>query len=180
MLIRDAKPDELSEVGSIRVAAYRADGHLSPGSGYEPTLRDLGADGAAHVLVAVRDDDSLVGTVTLQVWPDGGHLVTSRGEAEIRALAVLPEARGVGLGRELLTAIMDRAVREQVSHLLLFTQIRMKAAHRLYERAGFSRLPDRDWEPEPGVLLLAYGTLLKESQPANVTPRTGQGTAFVS
>lgn len=33
----------------------------------------------------------------------------------------------------------------------------MKAAHHLYEQAGFGRLPDRDWSPEPGVTLLAYG-----------------------
>jgi GNAT superfamily N-acetyltransferase len=157
MLIRDAKPGELGAVGAIRVAAYLADGHLSPGSGYEPTLRGLGADGTGHVLVAVQDDGSLVGTVMLQVWPQVGQLVTSPDEAEIRALAVLPEARGAGLGRALLTAIMDRAVRVQVKQLLLFTQTGMKAAHRLYEQAGFTRLPDRDWVPEPGVQLLAYG-----------------------
>ena len=31
------------------------------------------------------------------------------------------------------------------------------AAQRLYQRAGFRRLPDRDWSPAPGVTLLAYG-----------------------
>jgi ribosomal protein S18 acetylase RimI-like enzyme len=161
MLIRDAQPGELGEVGSIRVAAYLADGHLSPGSGYEPTLRGLGADGTGHVLVAVEDDGSLVGTVMLQTWPDGGgQLMTGPGDAEIRALAVLPGARRTGLGGALLTAIMDRAVRERVKHLLLFTETGMRAAHRLYEKAGFIRLPDRDWEPEPGVLLLAYGLVL--------------------
>ena len=32
----------------------------------------------------------------------------------------------------------------------------MRAAHRLYERTGFRRLPERDWSPRPGVQLLAY------------------------
>jgi hypothetical protein len=36
----------------------------------------------------------------------------------------------------------------------------MKTAHRLYEAAGFTRLPDRDWSPEPSVVLLAYGLRL--------------------
>jgi hypothetical protein len=36
----------------------------------------------------------------------------------------------------------------------------MKAAHRLYDEAGFARLPERDWSPEPGVKLLAYGLVL--------------------
>jgi hypothetical protein len=33
----------------------------------------------------------------------------------------------------------------------------MVAAHRLYERLGFTRLPERDWSPLPGVHLMAYG-----------------------
>jgi hypothetical protein len=32
----------------------------------------------------------------------------------------------------------------------------MTAAHRLYERLGFTRLPDRDWTPVPGVDLRVY------------------------
>jgi hypothetical protein len=32
----------------------------------------------------------------------------------------------------------------------------MTTAHRLYERFGFTRLPERDWRPEPGVELLVY------------------------
>jgi hypothetical protein len=33
---------------------------------------------------------------------------------------------------------------------------RMSSAHRVYERLGFTRVPEDDWSPEPGVLLLAY------------------------
>jgi ribosomal protein S18 acetylase RimI-like enzyme len=161
MDIRDAKPDELSEIGAIRVAAYRADGFMSAGSEYEPTLRGLGGDGAGHVLVAAADDGTLVGTIMLQTWPDAaGQLVTGPGDAEIRALAVLPEARRAGVGRALLTALMERAQREEVRHLLLFTQPDMVVAHRMYEQAGFVRLPERDWSPHPGTGLLAYGLIL--------------------
>jgi hypothetical protein len=32
----------------------------------------------------------------------------------------------------------------------------MTTAHRLYERLGFRRAPDRDFEPVPGILLWAY------------------------
>jgi ribosomal protein S18 acetylase RimI-like enzyme len=161
MEIRDAKPDELTEIGAIRVAAYRADGFMSVGSEYEPTLRGLGGDGAGHVLVAVAADGTLVGTIMLQTWPDAaGQLVTGPGEAEIRALAVLPETRRAGVGRALLAALMERAEREEVRHLLLFTQPDMVVAHRMYEQAGFVRLPDRDWSPHPGTGLLAYGLTL--------------------
>ena len=32
----------------------------------------------------------------------------------------------------------------------------MRTAHRLYDRLGFSRLPECDWSPSEGVHLLAY------------------------
>jgi ribosomal protein S18 acetylase RimI-like enzyme len=164
MLIRDASPDEFAELGEIRVAAYLADGFLSPDSQYAPRLRSLGADGLDPVLVAVRTDDGgrdqLVGTVMLQGWPQGGEFLTGPDEAEIRALAVAPGNQRAGLGRALLAAVIERARRAGVRHLLLLTQPEMKAAHHLYEEAGFTRLPERDRRPVPEVLLLAYGLLL--------------------
>jgi ribosomal protein S18 acetylase RimI-like enzyme len=176
--IRDARQDEFDELGDVRVAAYLADGFLSPQSGYAPTLRALGADGLDQVLVAVDgapgapgDEDAaalqptshrgqILGTVMLQGWPQGGEILAGPDEAEIRALAVVPEARGTGLGRALLAAVVARAVHSGIRHLVLLTQAEMKAAHRLYDEAGFTRLPDRDWSPGPGVTLLAYGLLL--------------------
>ena len=159
VLIRDARPDEFDDLGDVRVAAYVTDGFLSPASGYVPRLRSLGADGLDPVLVAVDAGGSgeVLGTVMLQRWPHGGELLRDAGEAEIRALAVRPGARGTGLGQALIDAVIDRARQEGVQHLLLLTQPEMKAAHHLYERAGFVRLPDRDWYPEPDVPLLAYG-----------------------
>ena len=161
VLIRDAYPEELAEIGDIRVAAYQADGFLAPDSGYAQRLRELGSNRLGPVLVAVgHEHGPILGTVMLLPWPHAGSLVTEPGEAEIRALAVRPDARGAGVGRTLLAMIIDRAGRESVRHLLLSTQSDMKAARHLYEEAGFTRLADRDWSPEPGVALLAYGLRL--------------------
>lgn len=161
MVIRDAYPGELMEIGELRLTAYRADGFLSPDSGYAPRLRELGADGLGVVLVAFHHDGGPpLGTVMLQSWPSAGHVVQQQGEGEIRALAVRPGARGAGVGRALLAAVIDRAVREGLGHLLLSTQPDMKAAQHLYEEAGFIRLPERDWSPEPDDPLLAYGMQL--------------------
>ncbi len=126
MILRDALPGELAEVGEIRVSAYQAGGHMSPDSGYAPVLRALG-------------------------------VVASQDEAEIRALAVSPEGQGQGTGSALLRAAIERAKKAGVRHLVLLTQPDMQAAQHLYQKAGFRRLPDRDWSPRPGVTLLAYG-----------------------
>jgi GNAT superfamily N-acetyltransferase len=158
VIVRDALPGELAEVGEIRVAAYVADGFMSPDSGYAPTLRALGGDGDGEILVAVDEGGGrMLGTVTLQFWPHGGEIGVGRDEAEIRALAVVPGEQGRGTGTALLKAVIERAQRAGVRRLLLLTQQEMKTAQRMYQRAGFLRLPDRDWSPVEGVNLLAYG-----------------------
>ncbi len=164
MLIRDATADEMTEVGQVRVIAYQAGQHLSPNSRYEQRLRELGADGIGDVLVAVDAQGEIAGTVMLQPWPHAGKVVTGPDEAEIRALAVLPRAQGDGLGQALLDAVIERARVRQVRHLVLLTQSDMVKAHRMYAKAGFARLTDRDWSPEPGNLLLAYGLPLASPQ----------------
>lgn len=135
---------------------------MSPQSGYAPTLRALGASGDGTVLVAVPagDDNLILGTVMLQYWPKAGQVVTSPDEAEIRALAVAPDGQGRGIGSELLRAVIERAAQRGIRHLVLVTQPDMRAAHHLYEREGFTRLPGRDWSPVPGAILLAYGLML--------------------
>ena len=164
MIIRTALPTELPEIGDIRVAAYRADGFLSPASQYAATLHALGHDGNGDVLVAVADDGQLLGTVMVEYWPNQGGAMHGPGEAEIRALAVRPAARGQGAGNALLTAIIEHAAAHGVGHLVLATLPAMRTAHRMYEKAGFTRLPERDWAPgdsQSREQLMVFGLRLK-------------------
>jgi ribosomal protein S18 acetylase RimI-like enzyme len=162
--IREAAAAEMAEVGDIRIAAYQGGGYISPDSGYAPTLRGLGADGHGQVLVATVPRagraERIIGTIMLQTWPHAGQVVTGPHEAEIRALAVRPEAQGEGVGLTLLRNLMRRACQRGISHLVLCTEPSMRVAHHLYEREGFTRLPDRDWSPAPGTALLVYGLRL--------------------
>lgn len=163
MQIRDALPPELAEIGEIRVEAYRAGGFLALESGYEPALRSLGADGHGQVLVAEEPGGRLIGTVMLQLWPQAEEIVRGSDEAEVRALAVRPAAHGSGVGKALVAAVIERAARNGVRHLVLCSQPDMAAAHRVYEDAGFTRLPERDWSPNASVTLIAYGLRLAKS-----------------
>jgi ribosomal protein S18 acetylase RimI-like enzyme len=164
VIVREALPGELAEVGEIRVDAYRAGGFLAPDSAYAPVLRDLGAAGDGTVLVAV-DGSRILGTVTLQFSPNGGQAGADDDEAQIRALAVAPDAQGQGAGSALLQAAITRAAQRGARHLVLLTQPEMLAAQRLYQRAGFRRLPERDWSPAPGHTLLAYVLPLSSAAP---------------
>jgi ribosomal protein S18 acetylase RimI-like enzyme len=166
--VRDARAAELAEIGELRVAAYEAGGFLADASHYGETLRSLGQDGRGQILAAVDARSGpdgagqILGTVMLLLPPHAEHIVRGPDEAEIRALAVAPEARGRGVGRALLQAVTDRARASGVRHLVLCTQTTMLAAQHLYLEAGFRRLPERDFSPVPGFTLPAYGLALPD------------------
>jgi ribosomal protein S18 acetylase RimI-like enzyme len=162
----------MAEIGDIRLAAYLADGFLSRESGYARVLHGLGAAGTGRVLVAV-DGDRILGTVMLQFWPEAGEVVHGPEEAEIRALAVAPSAQRMGAGNALLQAVVAEAAASGVRYLALCTLPAMRTAHRMYERAGFVRLPERDWSPQPGSSLLAYGMPLGSPVPDSEMPDRG-------
>ncbi|MFF5990049.1 GNAT family N-acetyltransferase [Prauserella flavalba] len=157
--VRRALPGELAELGELTVAAYQADGLLGhdAGESYAGELRDA-AHRAEHaeLLAAVDASGSLLGTVT--VAAHGSHYaeISREGELEFRMLAVAERARGRGVGEALTRAVLDRARELGASRVVLCSLAAMKTAHRLYERLGFRRLPQRDWTPVPGVTLLAY------------------------
>jgi GNAT superfamily N-acetyltransferase len=158
--IRAAAPLEFGLVGEICVAAYTAGGHLTPGDEYATTLRDARARSeSTEILVAVRDN-RIVGTVT--ICPTGSHYaeVGRAHESEFRFLAVVPEAWRTGVGEALVAACEEHARARGLEAHVICVIDRNTAAHRFYDRLGFSRLPERDWEPAPGVHLQAYRRLV--------------------
>jgi hypothetical protein len=52
--------------------------------------------------------------------------------------------------------VLRRARAAGAGTVRLSTATVSTAAHRLYQRLGFVRTPDRDWEPTPEYLLLTY------------------------
>jgi ribosomal protein S18 acetylase RimI-like enzyme len=159
--IRQARPEEYDTVGELIVRVYLDGGFIAPDSPYLPELRDV-ADRvtATEVLVAVDDAGAVLGSVTF--CPPGSPYaeITDEGEAEFRMLVVDPAARGRGLGEALVRACIERARALGSPRLRLSTLPLMTAAHRLYERLGFVRTPERDWSP-PTVRLLSYALDLR-------------------
>ena len=164
MIIRDARPGEYAAVGELRVAAYRALGLLPEGSRYARTLRGFGFGGDCVVLVAADEAGSgILGTITLEPFGPANELAQDETEADVRAFAVAPQAQGQGVGRKLLLALIECAGTRGVCRLRLCTQSAMKAAQHLYTGTGFSRTPDLDFEPVPGIILRAYELALPPS-----------------
>ncbi|GAA1855056.1 GNAT family N-acetyltransferase [Myceligenerans crystallogenes] len=173
--IRPVSASEYDALGALTAQAYLQGGLLDFGEQdpYLPKLRDVARRAAtAEVLVAVGDplpgdDDEagerapgprLLGGITFVPGPGPMADMARDGEAEIRTLAVAPEARGRGVGEALTRACLDRARAAGFRNVVLCSQTRMHAAHRLYRRLGFTRVPDRDWSPAEKLdtQLLAY------------------------
>ncbi|MDT0329233.1 GNAT family N-acetyltransferase [Nocardiopsis lambiniae] len=151
----------MSAVSELRVIAYTADGLLDVNPDYVEALRLLGADGHGEVLVA-EDDGRLLGTIMFEPWSPQSEVARGADEAEVRAFAVAPEARGRGVGRALVNALVERAREEGVSRLLLSTQPQMLSAQYVYRARGFVPVPERDWSPLPDVVLSTYELVLKD------------------
>jgi GNAT superfamily N-acetyltransferase len=155
--IRPAEPDELPMVGELTLAAYLADGHLTHDDHYADELRaaDQRAD-EADLVVAATPDGKLLGTVTFTLPGAPWAEVSRPSEAEFRMLAVAPEHRGKGVGSALAQWCVDRAREQGCTAVALSSLTTMDTAHRMYERMGFVRAPDRDWWPNPDVHLIVY------------------------
>ncbi|WP_394350465.1 GNAT family N-acetyltransferase [Nocardiopsis quinghaiensis] len=152
----------MNAVSELRVMAYTADGLLDANPAYVEALRLLGTDGRGEILVAADEEQRLLGTIMFEPWSAESEIARNADEAEIRAFAVAPEARGRGVGRDLVNALVERAREEGVTRLLLSTLPEMVSAQYVYRARGFERVPERDWTPMPGVTLLAYELVVKD------------------
>lgn len=113
-----------------------ADVLLEHGFGFDPALdADILAPRAHYLsrggafFVAVEPGGEIVGTAAL--------MRTGAATAELRKLFLRPHARGRGVGRLLLDAVLDAARARGLRRVTLTTRERYGAAMRLYERCGF-------------------------------------------
>lgn len=156
MELRRLRPQEHDAAGALTVAAYEPflQGRRDD---YRHQLADVAArDRDAEVWVAVEADGTLLGNVTLCPAGSPWREIAGDGEGEFRMLAVSPAAQGRGVGRALAELVVRRFRADGARAVTLSSLADMTAAHRLYDRLGFVRVPDRDWSPRPGVDLLAF------------------------
>ena len=162
VVVRAARPDELDAAGALTVAGYAAEGFLvlpdgSPDHDYAAWLGDGASRGRDGGLLVAVDGDHLLGTTT---WcpPGSPHrdLATRPDQGEFRALSVSPDARRRGVGRLLVQECLRLARNDGLAEVLLCSLPEMASAHRLYVSMGFTRRPDLDWSPVPGVTLWGF------------------------
>lgn len=85
--------------------------------------------------VVAENDGVVIGCGALHLY--GMHL------AEIRSIAVVPEAKGLGAGRALVEALLEEAERQHTNCVCLFTRIPEFFAHMGFGVARREELPDK-------------------------------------
>ena len=157
VLVRLVRPAEVDRVVELAVGAYAADYDLSPR--YLASIADMGPRAREHEVWVAQDrgTGALLGTVATP--RPGAHIsdLGLAGELDFRLLAVDPAARGQGVGALLTSHVIDLARLRGLRRVVLNSGADMVAAHRLYHRLGFARLPERTTLLPDGRPLWAFG-----------------------
>jgi ribosomal protein S18 acetylase RimI-like enzyme len=154
--VRPAHTRELALVGELTARAYTADGVVDPSDDYLDHLRDAVTRAREAELYVAVADGQLAGTVTYCPQGSPWSEVARPGEGEFRMLAVSPAFRRRGIAQALVGLCIERSRELGYEAVLLCSLDAQRAAHRIYERLGFVRLPERDWSPYDGVDLRAF------------------------
>ncbi|HMH93659.1 MAG TPA: GNAT family N-acetyltransferase, partial [Streptosporangiaceae bacterium] len=148
-LVRDAVPADYPAIRHVIIAAYRQyAGLIAPDifSPYLADLRDLDTHARHGHLIVVEADGRIRGFGAF--YPDASvqGLGWPPGWASGRALAVHPDARGHGIARALLAATVRLARQAGAPVFAFHTASFMTDAIALYERLGFRRVPEFDFD----------------------------------
>lgn len=113
---------------------------------YARDLRTLAADWADKDLLVAESDGALLGVVAFYRDASVQGLGMPSEWAGLRALAVDPEARGRGIGRQLAEACVLRAWRMGRQFIALHSVAFQEVARKLYLTMGFQRCPQYDFD----------------------------------
>lgn len=135
--------------------------------GYHGDLYDIEsayfADGGSFWVI--EDDSQVVGTAALDLFdtlPTDGEVVVLDGlprvsgaDCSVERMYLLPEYRGKGFGKQLLTTVVERAKELERKRLEIWSDKLLTDAHRLYSKFGATQVGDRicpspDQSPEWG------------------------------
>jgi GNAT superfamily N-acetyltransferase len=153
--VRNAKPDEFEEIGKLMVWVYsQLEGF--PKEAEQPAyfkmlanIGELTKKPETQLLVAISPDDKIAGAVVyfsdMQYYGSGGTAGQEKNSSGFRLLAVDPLARGLGIGKLLVTECIQKAKDKKASQVIIHTTMAMQTAWKMYENLGFKRSSDLDF-----------------------------------
>lgn len=160
--LRDARAQDQDAIRGVTLAANEEYARIVPAQwvGYRQNILSTLADVTPAEQIVAERNGVILGTVLL--YPANTVFQVEDGATvqlefpEVRLLAVEPAARGQGVGKALMRECIERARRAGAAALTLHTTDIMQVAMKMYERMGFVRTPQLDFEPTPGLLIKGY------------------------
>ncbi|WP_409250807.1 GNAT family N-acetyltransferase [Bacillus sp. SCS-153A] len=160
--IRAAKKEELPVIRAQRVQAY--EGHIPsiPTEHWEALKQAISSEADQQPgvdLLVAEIGGTIVGSAALFPARTDAYdgIVKELDYPEIRMLAVAAEYRGKGVASALLKECVTRAKSQGFEFIGLHTGDFMNDAISLYEKFGFKRIPQYDFEPEnDGIIVKAF------------------------
>lgn len=154
--IRNAHPSEFEQIGQLMVSVYSSlEGFPNPDKQpkYYDMLTNIGEvtnKPKARLLVAASADNEVAGAVVyfgdMQFYGSGGTATKEKNAAGFRLLAVDPTFRGQGIGKLLTQGCIDLAKSEQHNQIIIHSTKAMQVAWKMYEKMGFERSEDLDFD----------------------------------
>ena len=151
-MIELATPADFEAIGQLNVLAYTQFSPFTGRDGWDrmqASLRDVAGRAERARFMVVRGRSGLLGSVAYCPPGQADPHIFSPAMAAVLLLAVHPDARGQGVGRELMSACVERARADGAPCISLFTSELMQEAQRLYRHLGFVK--DADLAPRFGV-----------------------------
>lgn len=154
-VIRNAVPHEYDTIGKMMVQVYSQ----LPGFPNEfdmpqyyrmlTHVGDLTQKPGTEILVAVSDQEQILGAVVfyadIKHYGSGGIATHEINAAGFRLLAVDPKARGLGIGRSLTQACIQKAKSKNRTEVIIHSTRVMQIVWSMYEQLGFKRSEDLDF-----------------------------------
>ncbi len=121
------------------------------------TRKTLLVDNEVLRLVAILKD-RIVGAVLLCPPYEmvRGDTLVKNVYPEMRLLAVAKDFRNLGIGARLIDECEKLAQSKGFETITLHTTVLMQTAKLMYERRGYSRYPEIDFQPTPGFVVWGY------------------------
>jgi predicted GNAT family N-acyltransferase len=118
-------PPDLLAIQAIRRTVFQEE------QGVDPDLDFDGQDEVCEQIIAYLNQQA-VGTARVRYLDEK--------TAKIERLAVLPIARGYGLGKKIMTKAIDIIAERKITYVIIHAQVYIKS---LYQQLGFEEVGDR-------------------------------------
>jgi ribosomal protein S18 acetylase RimI-like enzyme len=162
MNIRDALRDEIHYIREQRINAYNEHAQAITEDHWHALKQAISSEADSHPnveLIVAELDGMIVGSVALFPPKTDAYegYIEELDYSEIRMLAVTPGARGKGVASALVSECITRTKAKGYHTIGLHTADFMKNAIKLYEKIGFERIPQHDFQPaDDGVIVKAF------------------------